>query len=79
MVISYSNKIDADLIIIMTQQKKSFVNYYVGSNAQEIIFNSAIPVLSIIPTAEFKPGVVTSMVDPLGLIKKKIDEDVLDD
>jgi nucleotide-binding universal stress UspA family protein len=79
MVISYSNKIDADLIIIMTQQKKSFVNYYIGSNAQEIIFNSTIPVLSIIPTAEFKPGVVTSMVDPLGLIKKKIDEDPIDD
>ncbi len=79
MVISYSRKIDADLIIIMTQQKKSFVNYYVGSNAQEIIFNSSIPVLSIIPTAEFKPGVVTSMVDPLGLIRKKTDEYLADD
>ncbi len=75
LVVSYSKKIDADLIIIMTQQKKSFVNFYVGSNAQEIIFNSRLPVLSIIPTAEFKPGVVTSMVDPLGLIKKRIDDD----
>jgi nucleotide-binding universal stress UspA family protein len=79
LVISYSKKIDADLIIIMTQQKKSFVNFYVGSNAQEIIFNSHLPVLSIIPTAEFKPGVVTSMVDPLGLIKKNIDEEDSDE
>jgi len=79
LVISYSRKIDADLIIIMTQQKKSFVNYYIGSNAQEIIFNSSIPVLSIIPTAEFRPGVVTSMVDPLGLIRKKTNEDLTDD
>ncbi len=79
LVISYSSKIDADLIIIMTQQKKSFVNYYVGSNAQEIIFNSSIPVLSIIPSAEFKPGVVTSMVDPLGLIRKRMDNDLTDD
>ncbi len=79
LVISYSKKIDADLIIIMTQQKKSFVNYYIGSNAQEIIFNSSLPVLSIIPTAEFKPGVVTSMVDPLGLIKKKLDDELNED
>jgi hypothetical protein len=35
--------------------------------------------LSIIPTAEFKPGVVTSMVDPLGLIKKNIDEEDSDE
>jgi len=75
MVINYSKKIDAELIIIMTQQKKNIVNFYVGSTAQEIIFNSVKPVLSIIPAAEFKPGIVTSMVDPLGLIKKQMDKD----
>lgn len=72
--LQYCQTIKADLIIIMTQQKKSFVNYYVGSTAQEIINSSHTPVLSIIPTAEFKPGVVTSMVDPLGLMKKNREE-----
>ncbi len=74
-VLSYSKKIDADLIIIMTQQKKNFINYYVGSTAQKIISESEIPVLSIIPTATFKPGVVTSMVDPLGIIEESIPYD----
>lgn len=75
MVIDYSRKIDADLIVIMTQQKKSFIDLYVGSNAQEIISRSEIPVISIIPTAEFKPGMVTSMVDPFGVIKSKSSDD----
>ncbi len=70
-VIDYSHKVKADLIIIMTQQKKRFVSFYVGSTAQDIIYKSSVPVLSIVPTAEFRPGVVTSMVDPFGLINKK--------
>lgn len=70
-VLKHSKKINADLIIIMTQQKKNFVHYYIGSTAQVIISESAIPVLSIMPIADFKPGMVTSMVDPMGLIKPK--------
>jgi nucleotide-binding universal stress UspA family protein len=73
-VIDYSMKMDADLIIIMTQQKKSIIHYYVGSTALQIIQNSEIPVLSIFPAAEFKPGMVTSMVDPMGLMRKKDEE-----
>lgn len=70
-VLAYSKKIDADLIIIMTQQKKNFIHYYIGSTAQNVISDSVIPVLSIMPTTKFKPGVVTSMVDPLGIIDEK--------
>ncbi len=73
-VIEYSKKINADLIMIMTQQKKNIINFYVGSTAQQIILNADIPVLSIFPTAEFKPGVVTSMVDPMGLMRKRYDD-----
>ncbi|TVQ13576.1 MAG: universal stress protein [Bacteroidetes bacterium] len=69
MILDYSHKISADLIVIMTQQKKSIIDFYVGSNAQEIISKSEIPVLSIVPSADFKPGMVTSMVDPLGVLK----------
>jgi nucleotide-binding universal stress UspA family protein len=70
-VLKYSRKVDADLIIIMTQQKQTMINYFVGSIAQTIISNSDIPVLSINPTAKFSPGVVASLVDPLGFIKDK--------
>lgn len=72
-VIDYSRKINADLIIIMTQQKKTVVNYYLGSTALQIIQDSDIPVLSLFPAAYFKPGFVTSMVDPLGVIKPQSD------
>jgi nucleotide-binding universal stress UspA family protein len=67
-VLKYSERIEADLIIIMTQQKQNMIDFYIGSTAQTIISNSEIPVLSINPTAKFSPGVVASMVDPLGLI-----------
>jgi nucleotide-binding universal stress UspA family protein len=73
-VIEYGKQINADLIIIMTQQKQNIINFYVGSTAQQIILNANIPVLSIFPAAEFKPGIVTSMVDPMGLMRKKSDE-----
>ncbi len=77
LVLDYSQKIAADLIVIMTQQKKSIIDFYVGSNAQEIISKSKIPVLSIVPSAEFKPGMVTSMVDPLGVLKSKPADGIL--
>lgn len=40
---------DIDLIIIMTQQELSLVEFFVSSSAQEIIRLSDIPVMSIIP------------------------------
>ncbi|MBW6497051.1 MAG: universal stress protein [Bacteroidales bacterium] len=62
---------EADMIIIMTQQKKNFARFFVGSIAQEIIFMACVPVLSITPRAEFRPQVVTSFIDPLGLMNPK--------
>jgi nucleotide-binding universal stress UspA family protein len=40
---------DIDLIIIMTQQEMAIVEFFVSSNAQEVIRNSEVPVMSIIP------------------------------
>jgi nucleotide-binding universal stress UspA family protein len=40
---------DIDLIIIMTQQESGFVEFFVGSHAQEFIRLSNIPVLSVVP------------------------------
>lgn len=48
-IIDYSNKVEGDIILIMTQQEVDFTKFFIGSSAQEIILNSDIPVLSIIP------------------------------
>lgn len=48
-ILEYAVKVDGDLILIMTQQEVDFTKYFIGSSAQEIINNSSIPVLSIIP------------------------------
>jgi nucleotide-binding universal stress UspA family protein len=48
-IIEYSNKVNADLIMIMTQQENDFTDLFIGSQAQAIINHSEIPVLSIIP------------------------------
>jgi len=47
--IKYSKKIKADLIMIMTQQETNWTNMFISSQAQEIINNSDIPVLSVRP------------------------------
>lgn len=43
------SKGDVDLIVIMTQQEFSIVEFFVGSHAQEFIRSSEIPVISIVP------------------------------
>lgn len=40
---------DIDLIMIMTQQENRLVEYFIGSLAQQIIRESPVPVMSIIP------------------------------
>lgn len=59
-IIDYAGKCKGDLIMIMTQQEQDFTDYFIGSSAQEVIFKSEIPVLSIIPnpkkdTSSFRP------------------------
>ncbi|MEW6470149.1 MAG: universal stress protein [Bacteroidota bacterium] len=59
-IIDYANKVEGDLIMIMTQQEVDFTPYFIGSAAQEMINNSEVPVMSIIPmpkkdTSVFKP------------------------
>jgi len=48
-VLDYANEVDADLIMIMTQQETDITDMFIGSSAQGIINNSEIPVMSIIP------------------------------
>ena len=48
-IIEYAEKVEGDLIMIMTQQETDFTKFFIGSSAQEIINHSPIPVLSIRP------------------------------
>jgi hypothetical protein len=48
-ILEYAEKVDGDLIMIMTQQELDFTHFFVGSSAQEIINHSNIPVMSIRP------------------------------
>jgi nucleotide-binding universal stress UspA family protein len=51
-VLTYANKVDADLIAIMTEQETP-VNILLGAQAQQLINQSPIPVLSIHPQEKF--------------------------
>jgi nucleotide-binding universal stress UspA family protein len=48
-VLSYADKVKADLIVIMTQQEMEWTEYFIGTASQEIINTSEIPVCSVRP------------------------------
>ncbi len=48
-VVEYANKIEADLIMIMTKTELNVKEFFVGTTAQKVIDLSNIPVLSIRP------------------------------
>lgn len=47
--LEYADSIKADMVVIMTEQEKSFSNLVIGSYAQQMIHHSMIPVLTIRP------------------------------
>ena len=47
--LEYASEIKADMIVIMTEQEKSFSNLLMGSFAQQMLNQSTIPVLSVQP------------------------------
>jgi nucleotide-binding universal stress UspA family protein len=48
-VLKHAQEINADLIIIMTQQELEWTEYFIGTESQQIINHSEIPVCSIRP------------------------------
>lgn len=48
-IVQYAEKIDADLMVIMTDQNKATSDIIMGRMAQQIINQSSIPVLSVKP------------------------------
>ncbi len=57
-ILEFSKNVNADLLMIMTQQETDFTDLFIGSQAQAVINNSDIPVLSIIP----RPSDVSSPI-----------------
>ena len=55
-IITYANIIDADLIMLMTQQEGQKKPLFIGSTAQEMINNSDVPVMSIVPSVKKATG-----------------------
>ena len=72
-IVSFAQQINADFIMLMTQQERDIHDYYVGETALEIIHRSHLPVLSITPHPEIQdhisdtiPG---SLTDPIGVLE----------
>ncbi len=71
LVNKYARKVDARLIIIMTQQERDIVDYFIGKSAQMMLDNSEIPVLSVVPWIHTEDSVFSIFVDPLGIFDTK--------
>lgn len=73
-ILEYSEKINSDLIVIMTHKEKYSFDNYIGAFAHQIINYSKAPVMTITSQAS-KSGVstvVNKFIDPLGIFKNNI-------
>lgn len=52
-ILQFGKEVEADIIMVMTQQESNFNQYNVGSVAKEIIHHANIPVYSVRPKEEF--------------------------
>lgn len=71
---NFAVEIKADMIMLMTQQEMNIHKYFIGSTAQEIINESDLPVLTIIPHPELKIDIkhhlFKAMLDPMRVFGK---------
>ena len=58
MTLQTSNEIDADLVIIMTEQEPSITGLLLGTYATKVVNQSKIPVMTVRP-AEIDPDRIT--------------------
>lgn len=54
----YAQEIDADLLVIMTEQEPTITGLFLGTYAQQVVNHSKVPVMSVRP-AEIDPGKIT--------------------
>ena len=52
-VLSYADSINADMVVINTEQDRIISQFFLGTNAQQIVHNSQIPVLCVHPADIF--------------------------
>ena len=52
-VLSYADSIKADLVVINTEQDRVLSQFFLGTNAQQIVHNSQLPVLCVHPADIF--------------------------
>lgn len=48
-LLTYAESIDADLVVINTEQDRKLAQLFLGTNAQQIVHNAQLPVLSVHP------------------------------
>jgi nucleotide-binding universal stress UspA family protein len=70
-ILEFSNRENADLIIIMTHKENYGFDTYIGAFAHQIINLSDAPVMTITSTAakSNKENILNKFVDPLGVFK----------
>ncbi len=49
LLVKYAHEINADMMMIMTQQEMNWLKFFMGSTAMEIVYKSKMPIMSIIP------------------------------
>ncbi len=78
-VLSYAEKINADMIMIIAEANDRFAGIFSSNSAEEIVDNSDCPVLSVIPDSmkddidyfdKSIKNIFRPFIDPLGLIRK---------
>ena len=58
MTMEYATGIDADLVVIMTEQEPNITGFFLGNYAQQVVNHCKVPVMSIRP-AEIDPEKIT--------------------
>jgi nucleotide-binding universal stress UspA family protein len=61
LTMKYGEKINADLIVIMTEQEENLTGLLLGPFAQQVVNRSKIPVMSITPKINHEGGAVNFM------------------
>lgn len=49
LVLKYSEEKNGDIIVVMTQQETNWMKLFMGTTALDIIYNSPVPVFSVVP------------------------------
>lgn len=58
MTMSIAEEVDADLVVIMTEQEPSITGFFMGTYASQVVNHSKVPILSVRP-AEIDPDKIT--------------------